>query len=216
VGTVPTGVSGTIRVRAVDLSGAFAEATTSFNVSALAPPTPPFALHPDGSLEPRCDGPVTVEVVAKEITYGAGGPDIPVQAWFTQDRGAQFEALFGGDPPTRGSTATYGGVPAGALIGIRGKAAYESFAAEYDSFTSDPHVSVLADGDPVPSVAAFDDQTQIDVYLRPYVNLETQTISLPHDHAIVLFEFNPRLDSEAADYQDLVVLFGFSDAGCAA
>ncbi|NNF41950.1 MAG: hypothetical protein HKN62_02695, partial [Phycisphaerales bacterium] len=70
-----------------------------------------------------------------------------------------------------------------------------------------PYVIVLKDGDPVPAVPSFGDQSTIADFVAPYVDLDTDQITLADNQAIYLFELGTTdLSSPSADFQDLVVM----------
>lgn len=76
-----------------------------------------------------------------------------------------------------------------------------------DSLAGSPQVLTLRNGDPVPNIAPFLDQSSIAYYVRDYVDPLTNTIALEDNQAIYLFELGTAdLTSSAADFQDLVVL----------
>lgn len=187
--------------------------TTRTSTSAPPPPpTPSFSILPSGGVTPLCQGDVRLQVMGVQLTYGPGGPAIPVRVDFTRDNGASLAPLFGNAPVREGRNVSFADVPSGAVIGIRGRADYASFHAAYMSYVADPHVAVLKDGDRAPAVAGFDGQRPVASYLRGYVTNGTITLE-PHQ-AIILYEFNPNLNSTAADFQDLVVLLEFPPGGC--
>jgi len=70
-----------------------------------------------------------------------------------------------------------------------------------------PYVKVLRNGDAVPSISGFQNQTSIADFVKNYVDLNTNTMVLGANQAIYLFELGVTdLNSSAADFQDLVVL----------
>ncbi|MFA6259323.1 MAG: prepilin-type N-terminal cleavage/methylation domain-containing protein [Candidatus Peribacteraceae bacterium] len=72
---------------------------------------------------------------------------------------------------------------------------------------SERFVWALRDGDTVPDVSSMAQQASIESFLRDYINAETGTVMLPDNQVIYLFELGTaNLQSDAADYQDLVVL----------
>ncbi|MBD3420246.1 MAG: hypothetical protein GF398_09040 [Chitinivibrionales bacterium] len=80
----------------------------------------------------------------------------------------------------------------------------------YNSASSNPHTSrvwVLRDGDDVPQVSGFLDQSSIQEYVSGYI--EDGKITLEQNQAIYLFELCSNCNlgsSDAADFQDAVVL----------
>ncbi len=92
-------------------------------------------------------------------------------------------------------------------------ASYTSSTATYaqhltaKSGDNSPQVIVLRNGSTVPSIPAFQDQTNLAVFVAPYVNVVTQQIVLQDNQAIYLFELGTsNLNSASADFQDLVIM----------
>lgn len=171
----------------------------------------PWQVLADGSLRAACAGPVSLDVLGTSITYGAGGPDVPVM--IELDDGSGFQSLFGGGV-TGGESHQIAWVEVGTEFDVRGIADGFGFYAAYASGSSDPHVVVLQDGDAVPDKPEFGDQDSIESFLQPYIDVATGTVTLENSQAILLFEFNPSVNSLAADFQDLVALFDFQGELC--
>ena len=75
------------------------------------------------------------------------------------------------------------------------------------SDTNSPYLIVLRDGDDVPDIAGFMDQGSVKEFVQNYIDPATNKIVLDDSQAIYLFELAMTdLNSEAADFQDLVVL----------
>jgi hypothetical protein len=172
--------------------------------------TPVFAIASGGGIDLLDTANVRLDVLGTSITYGAGGPPIPVTSWLTLDGGVAYQSLFNGGAVSGGNNLQMTGLSAGPRIGVQAHAAYGSFSATYDSLHGDPHVMTLKDGDAAPNAAPFAGQAPLASYLAPYVNTSNHTMVLLPNQAILLFEFTPTLPSAAADYQDLVVLFTFT------
>ena len=69
------------------------------------------------------------------------------------------------------------------------------------------NVITLRDGDAVPNIQGFMNQSSIEDFVAPYINSETNRITLNNNQSIYLFELGTTdLNSPAADFQDLVVL----------
>lgn len=146
---------------------------------------------------------VHVEVIGTQITWGAGGPDIPITVRPTIDGGATWIEAFPG-PVERGHIYNLGVLQPWSRVGVEAVAEYSWFRAEYNSLDDDAHVASLEHGDPIPSAPAFNGQVPITDMLTPHT--DNGSIVLDPNEAIILFEFNPSLTSTAADYQDLVVI----------
>jgi hypothetical protein len=95
---------------------------------------------------------------------------------------------------------------------------WESYMDLSSSSGDSPQLKVLRDGDPVPQIDGFLDQQNIEQYVGAYV--QDGYIALEPNQAIYLFELGTTdLDSDAADFQDLVALVTLSaasGAGCTA
>jgi hypothetical protein len=76
-----------------------------------------------------------------------------------------------------------------------------------DSYYNSSHILTLRHGDSVPNIEPFMNQTDIADFIRDYVNPANNTVVLDENQAIYLFELGTTyLNSDAADFQDLVVL----------
>ena len=81
---------------------------------------------------------------------------------------------------------------------------------EADTSTDTNQVKVLRDGDPVPDIKGLNDQADVLYFIEPYIDLESNRISLDANQAIYLFELGTTsMNSSSADFQDLVVLVTF-------
>ncbi len=110
--------------------------------------------------------------------------------------------------------------PAGTPISVYGKSwkkkkSYYSGTQEYhwtgymsaDSVTGTPQIIVLRNGDPVPEIDPFLNQSSITEFVIDYIDQTTNTMKLDENQAIYLFELGTtNLTSSVADFQDLVVL----------
>ena len=116
-----------------------------------------------------------------------------------------------------GYVATWGtstnGPPASRTRSVSIYASYTPNAPTYAphmtvrSGDNSQQVKVLRNGSPVPSIPAFQDQTNLAVFVAPYVNVATQKIVLQDNQAIYLYELGTsNLSSPAADFQDLVIM----------
>jgi fibro-slime domain-containing protein len=76
-----------------------------------------------------------------------------------------------------------------------------------DSALATPQIKLLRNGDPVPEIPGFQDQTSLAAFIVDYVDPVTRTIVLQGNQVIALFELGVTdLTSPAADFQDLVLL----------
>ena len=157
---------------------------------------------------------LTVQVIGTQITYGAGGPDIPVYGWASIDNGSTYyEIPDNGNGFAGGETLTFNDVE-NAEVAVKGRALYrEGSSTRFDSTRrsniSTPYVIVLRNGDICPEHPGFDGQEEITELLSPYMDADTREITIGMNDVIFLFEFVSDLNSDAADFQDLVVLATF-------
>ncbi|MFA5188575.1 MAG: prepilin-type N-terminal cleavage/methylation domain-containing protein [Patescibacteria group bacterium] len=162
-------------------------------------------LQPTGNIiAPKGD--LELKVVGSEITYGAGGPQVDVDSKIWLDN--NLLTLFGGEPVNGGELYT-ASLSARTNVAVRAHAQYRTiFSQYYDSNTGSPHVKVLKDGDDLPNTPVFGNQTPLPALLAPFIDANRK-ISILDKQILMLFEFGD-LNSAAADFQDLVVLFTFT------
>lgn len=173
---------------------------------------PTFFIEQLGGIVLQCAAQVQMQVIGTQITEGPNGADIPVYMHSSHDGGGIFSDIFGA-AVHGGETHDMGVLPQGSVLGIWARASNGNFDESYSSLDDDPHVLVLRDGDQGPSFQPYGNQVGISDMLEPYVDENGYMTLEPHE-SIVLFEFTPDLNSDAADFQDLVVLYDFSSAAC--
>ncbi len=146
-----------------------------------------------------------VKVMAAEITYGATGPEIDVYVKLIED--GDYTTLFGG-VDVDGNEAYNKTLTSETEIAIEGRAKYgRRFDRTYRSDTGSDHVEVLMDGDDLPDYAPFGNQDSLSTIIAPFVD-ENNKIDIDVNQVLFLFEF-ATLNTDAADFQDLVVLLTF-------
>lgn len=158
---------------------------------------------PPGVLVPA--GPVTASyrVIGGSITCGAGGVTLPTKTSVSIDNGASYTQVSASGilnlPPLDSTNRVI----------VRGNLttnACGSINTTHPS-TNTTQVKALRNGDPVPSVQAFGNQTTIDAYLREYIDPATNKISIADNEVIYLYEMGSTNPSDASfDLQDIVVL----------
>lgn len=202
-------------------------------VLAMSTVTPAFAAEPEridfdinaGKVVPTEDFMVMVSVLGSAIT--SRGSDVPVTVqlkigdkqvnpWgdFTDENAADvndphaptrnyvvnelFEVGENDDPADTAVTIT-------ARSWVGGEVHIEANSAEQSQ-----QVKVLRDGDAVPDISGLDEQADVLEFIRPYIDFDTNKISLDANQAIYLFEIGTTsINSSAADFQDLVMLVTF-------
>ncbi|MBU0727778.1 hypothetical protein KKA95_03775 [Patescibacteria group bacterium] len=139
-------------------------------------------------------GEMIVDVIASQITYGSGGPEVDVYVTLYEDGDESYSKIL--DSQTD--------------IAIKGRAKYyNNFDQSYYSDDGDAHVLVLQNGSDLPNYDAFDVQQGISEILAPYIDQDGK-ISVELNQVIILYEFGS-LDTSSADFQDLVLLITFPD-----
>ncbi|GEM_PF-3098593 len=155
---------------------------------------------------------VTVQALCSLITYGAGGPDIPVYAWLGKN--GTYQSLYNGADINGGEVTNVQSGGQGTTYSIKANAKYVSgghtyYNATYAS-TNTAQVKTLSNGDPVPALQGFGGQQSVSSCLQPYVNIQNGKVVLNANQSIMLFELGVNMTanptSPAADFQDLVVL----------
>lgn len=173
-----------------------------------------FGVAPDGAIFTRCPIHANGIVVGTEITYGAGGPAIPVKVSLSRNGGGTYNPMFGGLPVVTSQTESLGTVHPGERLGIQTSTIHPLFKKTYESIDGLPRIYVLLDGDTPPDYAGFDGQAPLETFLAPYVDTSTGTMDLDPKEAMILVEFTNDLASASADFQDLVFLFSFASEVC--
>lgn len=166
-----------------------------------------------GTLTTDSDATITADVLGSEITYGAGGPEVPVTVEIGTNSGNgssySYSSLFGGSDVDGGETYTVSNNDVQINYRLRARAKYGSFNARYDS-SNTTQVRTLVDGDQAPALAGFGGQKPVLDFLAPYLD-ENGLVQLAFNQVIMLFELGVNMNSNptstAADFQDLVVLF---------
>jgi len=216
----------------------FPQATTRLDSAAelpypyakVVPPAQPplFTLDSSGNLVATGAASAAIQVLGKQLTYGAGGPAIPVTMSMNVAKSnggsgsSNFSPIFGGNGVNGGEEMNVS-LKKGDELELDGTANYTQngttlFNATYQSDNPQPfadnanayHTVVLRNGDAAPTTAGYDGQKGVATYLAPYEDPSTGTMKLGPNDAIILWEFNPAYNSPAADYNDLVVLVSFS------
>ncbi|NNF41793.1 MAG: fibro-slime domain-containing protein [Phycisphaerales bacterium] len=99
--------------------------------------------------------------------------------------------------------------PAGTRISIAGASWYPDGSPHLTQVSAgaSPYVLVLRHGDEVPSIEPFEDQAAAAEFVQDHIDDATNTIRLEPNQVIFLFEVGVTdLGSDAADFQDLVVI----------
>ncbi|WP_035798116.1 PulJ/GspJ family protein [Crocosphaera chwakensis] len=145
---------------------------------------------------------IKFEILGGEITCGAGGVDIPVTTnLYINETKQTWDTDSPLNLPNQESGTTFDVESIAGNRSVCGKYYLETSTADADN----QQVEVLVNGDPVPDVAPFGDQSTIESFLTDYI--EDGKIKLAENQAIYLFELGSKDKSSSAfDLQDNVVL----------
>ncbi len=151
------------------------------------------------------NGPVNANfrVIGGSITCGAGGIELPTTTSVSIDNGKTFKLVSGNTPLDLPSLNTTNRVI------VRGNLTTNQCGTINTTFdsTNTTQVRALKNGDLVPQVQAFGNQTTIDAYLQDYIDPNTNKITLADNEVIYLYEMGSNDPSSPAfDLQDIVVL----------
>ena len=162
----------------------------------------------DGTVTPNETCTVTIKCLGAAFQYGAGGPRIPVYAYYRIDGGSRKKIT---SDVLGGETVVLEDVGKDQSISMIGKTT-KYVSAYYESDTNPDHCWIMLDGQTVPSIAGFAGQSAIETFLAPYMTQDGQLRLGPSD-CIFLFELSSYTDYNkysCADFQDLVALVTFS------
>lgn len=155
------------------------------------------------------------KVVCTDITYGEGGPKIPVKMNRAKNNSYFNNWMFNNKAVKSGDLYSEAvGTSQSVTYKVKANAQYGSFNATYESNNTN-QVKTLMNGSTVPPWQGFGGQKPVSACVAPYVNTQTGKIQLANNQAIFLFELgvntaqNP--NSTAIDFQDLVVLLTAKD-----
>jgi hypothetical protein len=150
---------------------------------------------------------VQLEVLGTAITYGEGGPDLPVtvDAFINQ----QIQSLFNGQAVQQNDTWQYA-AQSGDDIYSMGTVHIPYIGANwtigYDS-TNQNQVVTAVNGDQPPAFDPFGGQPSIESFVEPILDEQTGTITIDDDQVVWFFELGSSdPNSSAYDLQDLVIL----------
>ncbi len=178
-----------------------------------------------GTITPSEDFMIMVSVLGSAIT--SDGNDIPVTVQLkigeqTVDPWGSFDdkdAADVNDPfaPTRNHIVSelfevgQDSDPADTAVTVTARSWWNgSVHIEANSHEQSQQVKVLRDGDDVPDIEGMDDQADVLEFIRPYIDFDSNKMTLDQNQAIYLFEVGTtNMSSSSADFQDLVVLVTF-------
>ena len=201
--SIPNGALTTVTVEFADLS----QVTGTFQTKTETEADPGFTVD-TGRIEVDENHSVNLQVLCSQITYGSGGPEIPVKVRVKIN--GTWIWLWGYQDVDGGETySATTGIDADTFI-LEAYARYGSWRKTYNS-TNTRQVKTLLNNDIPPALAGFGGQQPVSACIADYLDPTTGKVVLNGNQAIMLFElgvdmaYNP--NSPAADFQDLVVLW---------
>lgn len=181
----------------------------------VAPPpyVPPFKVLPSGGIQLTGPASPKISILGSAITYGAGGPQVPVSLDVNID-GVPMQVFKGkGSEVTPTSGQELNSLPEGTLLHFQGKSFHPTKGNTlYTQSTStfSKMVIPLRNGDLVPDKTPFDQQPQIQSFLAEVIDPTTKVVTIEENQVLYLVELGTNnTSSPAADFQDLVFLATF-------
>jgi|GEM_PF-3387852 len=153
-------------------------------------------------------GSLNLKVIASQITYGAGGPEVSVKVGLKLN--GQLSWLFNSQDVDGGEE--YNTLIAdNSSVAVRGYAWYQNVFSRYrDSDSSSAFVYGLLKGASLPNVPTFGSQKPLSEIIAPFVD-SNRKINIDVNQALLLFELGADdINSSSADFQDLVILLTFT------
>lgn len=172
---------------------------------------------------------ITFTHLAALITYGAGGPSIPVHVCYSKNNGSSFGSLFGGSGNCNGNGNAYGNavavngtdtktvnnVNAGSKIAVlvQGKYQQNGWLAFNEAFNSkdDPtRIVYLKNGDNPIANPGYGNQTSLKSLLQTKGYISGGKVSLGACELLEVAEIGTTPNSSTADFQDSVMKISFN------
>ncbi len=187
-----------------------------------------FTLAADQTINMSAASSLTFQNILSQITFGAGGPVIPVHVCYSANNGSTWSPLFGGNGNCNGNGNAFGNavkpggtdtktvsVNAGAkvLVKVTGRYAKNNWLTFFASFISNAskgHTLFLRNGDTLASYPGFGSQTPLKSTLTGKGMLDAQgKIVLTSCQILAISELGT-IGSASADFQDDVLLMSFN------
>ena len=166
----------------------------------------------------QCNSRALVEILANEITYGAGGPQVPTRLGYSIDGGSAVPMYGGGNVALHMTEEI--ALSSNQVLSFIGRSAYPDFNTQYPwinyNVPSDDAVNaaILINGSNFFTIAAakgvqmvpFGMQQSLQQILGNMIDWNTGLVILPANKVIVLFELGATSPSSPAfDFNDLIV-----------
>ncbi len=187
-----------------------------------------FTVAADQSVSVATASSLTFTNMLSQITFGAGGPVVPVHVCYSSNGGTSWSPLFGGVGNCKGNGAAYGNavqpsgtdvktvsVNAGSTIAVLVNGQYKqskwlSFNQTYSSNDQTGHIILLRNGDTLANYPGFGSQTPLSAYLTAQGMLDAQGKIVLSTCQILFITELGSLGSSGADFQDDVLLMSFN------
>lgn len=173
---------------------------------------------------------ITFTHLASYLTYGSGGPTIPVHVCYSKNNASSFNSLFGGNGNCSGNGNAYGNavavngtdtktvnnVPTNSNIAVlvRGKysvSGWLAFSEAYDSKNHPTRILLLKNGDNPTGNSGFGNQQSLRTLLQARGLLDAQgKVSIGSCELLEVGEIGVSPGSATADYQDSVMRITFN------
>ncbi len=160
---------------------------------------------------------MTIQSLASLITYGAGGPQIPVYLTYTTNNKKYYDAFNGNAVnASGGDLQTVGNIGTSAQIALMPRGYYKnggwlSFNQAFATNDTSGHMLMFKNGDTVPNYPVFANQQNLTQVLKGRITAQRKVV-LNAGELLILGELgsigNPM--PATADFQDIVLLLKFS------
>jgi Tfp pilus assembly major pilin PilA len=177
-----------------------------------------FSVAADGTITTTGTVSVTYKVLGSAITYGSGGPEVNVYVSRKNTGNPGYTDLFSGADVDGGEQQIVSGYSNGsqAIVKVRGyfkQKGWLTFDKTYASNDGSGHFYILRNGDPIPNIPAFSNQSNIQQFLKNIIDAQNK-ISIGEYDVVMLVELGA-LNTSASDFQDAVIQLQFSSpTGC--
>ena len=189
-----------------------------------------FTLAADNLITTQAEVDVTFTHLASLLTYGSGGPTIPVHVCYSKNNGSNYSGLFGGAGNCNGNGNAYGNavkvngtdtkvvnnIAASSKISvmIRGKYTQNGWLAFSEVYNSKNHptrVLYLKNGDNPTANTGFGNQQSLKNLLQAKGLLNAQgKVALGTCEVLAVSEIGVAPGSSTADFQDSVMKISFN------
>lgn len=187
-----------------------------------------FSLTATNDLTMKAASSVVFTNLLSQITFGAGGPSVPVHVCYSKDNGSNFLALFAGNGNCEGNGNAYGNAvqPNGTdtktvslanadtlVVRVNGQYKQQgwlAFNGTFDSNDKTGQIIYLKNGDHLADYPGFGNQASLKSYLasKGYAN-SSGTITISSCQLLAVTELGT-LGGASADFQDDVLMMQFN------